>query len=84
MPGKALRSERNGSEVMAEIDHSDHIEKPSLTAHVKTYDGVIALFKWGSVATAVVAARPVPKRTVIPSNRSSLMRRPPRCRVPAR
>ena len=41
---------------MAEIDHSDHVEKPSLKAHVNTYDGVIALFKWGSVATAVIAA----------------------------
>ena len=41
---------------MTEIDHSDHVEKPSLKAHVNTYDGVIALFKWGSVATAVIAA----------------------------
>ena len=41
---------------MAEIDRSDHVEKPSLQAHVKTYDGVIALFKWGTVASAVIAA----------------------------
>ena len=33
-----------------------HIEKPSMTAHVQTYDGVIALLKWGAVAAAVVAA----------------------------
>ncbi len=27
-----------------------------LQAHVQTYDGVIALFKWGTVAAVVVAA----------------------------
>ena len=32
------------------------IEKPSLQAHVKTYDGVIALLKWGTVASVLIAA----------------------------
>ena len=36
--------------------NGDGVDRGSLTAHVQTYDGVIALLKWGSVAAAVVAA----------------------------
>ena len=32
------------------------VEKSSLTAHARTYDGVIALLKWGAVAAVVIAA----------------------------
>ncbi|WP_425228957.1 aa3-type cytochrome c oxidase subunit IV [Sphingomonas sp.] len=35
---------------------SDGIDRGSLETHVETYDGVIALLKWGAVVAAVVAA----------------------------
>ena len=49
---------------MADIQTDGHgheyghgpIEKPSLQAHVRTYDGVIALFKWGTIVSVVIAA----------------------------
>jgi hypothetical protein len=41
---------------MADNNHSEGIEQPSLTAHVKTYDGVMALLKWGTVASVIIAA----------------------------
>ncbi|WP_419807761.1 aa3-type cytochrome c oxidase subunit IV [Sphingomonas sp.] len=34
----------------------DQVERSSLKAHVQTYDGVIALFKWGTMAAVIVAA----------------------------
>jgi len=41
---------------MVDTNATGHIEKPSLQAHVKTYDGVIALFKWGTLASVIIAA----------------------------
>ncbi|MDB5696327.1 MAG: hypothetical protein JWN21_1870 [Sphingomonas bacterium] len=41
---------------MADNNHSDGIEQPSVTAHLKTYDGVIALLKWGTAVSVVIAA----------------------------
>lgn len=38
------------------VDERAHegVEKPSLAAHVQTYDGVIALLKWSTIVIAVV------------------------------
>jgi hypothetical protein len=41
---------------MADNNTTGPIEKPSLQAHVKTYDGVITLLKWGTVISVLVAA----------------------------
>ena len=41
---------------MADRDVDGGVDRGSLTAHVQTYDGVIALLKWGAVAAALVAA----------------------------
>ena len=34
----------------------DGIDRGRLGAHVKTYDGVIAMLKWGTVVSVVLAA----------------------------
>ena len=31
------------------------VDRGSLTAHVKTYDGVMAMMKWGTVAAVIIA-----------------------------
>ena len=41
---------------MADVNGDNGVDRGSLTAHVQTYDGVIALLKWGAVAAAIVAA----------------------------
>lgn len=32
------------------------VDKGSLAPHLRTYDGVIGLLKWGTVAAALIAA----------------------------
>ena len=34
----------------------DGIDRGSITPHIQTYDSVMALFKWGTVASVVIAA----------------------------
>lgn len=40
------------------VDEQAHggVERGSLAPHVRTYDGVIALLKWGAVAAVLIAA----------------------------
>ena len=33
-----------------------NVEKGSITAHARTYDGVISLLKWGALAAGMIAA----------------------------
>ncbi len=35
---------------------NDGIDRGSITPHVQTYEGVMALMKWGTVASMVIAA----------------------------
>ena len=37
-------------------ENGGKVERGSLAVHVKTYDGVIGLLKWGAVAVAIIAA----------------------------
>ena len=41
---------------MADNNGNGGVDRGSLSAHVKTYDGVMALMKWGTVAAVIVAA----------------------------
>ena len=40
---------------MADNNGGDQMSRPSLEAHVRTYDRVIGLLKWGAVAVFVIA-----------------------------
>ena len=54
--GKAWRTRTGSRWIMADRGMDDGVDRGSLQAHVKTYDGVIAMLKWGTVASVLIAA----------------------------